>query len=90
MSKKGVSFSETPNNQPATKKQKASLVNRQESENNLTSKEQKEMDAEYEQIADIDDLEITPWQRQMRVNKFMVEVRVRELISHMISPVYRN
>lgn len=48
------------------------------------------MDAEYEQIADIDDLEITPWQRQMRVNKFMVEVRVRELISHMISPVYRN
>ena len=48
------------------------------------------MENEYEQIADLDDLEITPWQRQMRVNKFMIEVRVRELISHMINPVYRN
>lgn len=36
---------------------------------------------EYDKIADLDDLEITPWQRQMRVNKFMLEVGIRKKIS---------
>ena len=48
------------------------------------------METEYEQIADLDDTEITPWQRQMRVNKFMLDQRVRELISYMIDPVFKN
>ena len=43
---------------------------------------------EYDKIADLDDLEITPWQRQMRVNKFMLEVAIRKKISQMLEPVY--
>lgn len=39
----------------------------------LTELEVKQMLSEYRAIADLDDAECTPWQRQLRVNKMMLE-----------------
>jgi hypothetical protein len=39
----------------------------------LTEHEVKQMLSEYRAIADLDDAECTPWQRQLRVNKMMLE-----------------
>jgi hypothetical protein len=45
---------------------------------------------EYESIADIDDVEVNIWQRQLRVNKFMVDLEVRKMVSTMLEPVYKQ
>jgi hypothetical protein len=45
---------------------------------------------EYEAIADIDDVEVTVWQRQLRVNKYMVEMEVRKMMTTMLEPVYKQ
>ena len=42
-----------------------------------TLQEVKELLDQYEEIADKDDQEMNPWQRQIRVNKFMLEMSVR-------------
>ena len=43
---------------------------------------------EYKQIADLDDIEITPWQRQLRVNKFMLDVGIKKTITELLEPIY--
>ena len=43
---------------------------------------------EYKQIADLDDIEITPWQRQLRVNKFMLDLGIKKTITELLEPIY--
>ena len=44
-------------------------------------------DEEYEKVKDLEDTELTVWQRQIKVNKFMVELGVREKIAALVTPV---
>ena len=61
----------------------SSTLNQKKSKHNKGDydDEDPEYETEYDKIADLDDLEITPWQRQMRVNKFMLEVGIRKKIT---------
>ena len=56
----------------------------------LTDGEVKQMLSEYRAIADMDDAECTPWQRQLRVNKMMLEQGVREMIMGLVNPVVKS
>lgn len=46
------------------------------------------MDLEMQAVQDIEDEDCTPWQRQLRVNAFMVQVGVRKLIAEGLVHVY--
>lgn len=45
---------------------------------------------EWQRIADLDDAEITPWQRQLRVNKTLLEMNVRKMITSLTDPVIKS
>lgn len=46
--------------------------------------------AAVEAMADIEDGELTQWQRIMRVNKQMMEVGIQKLIKQQLEPVYEH
>ena len=53
----------------------------------VADKEMQRVDEEYEQIAKVDDVELSTWQRQVKVNKFMVELEVRGEIAKLVTPI---
>ena len=53
----------------------------------VADKELQRVDEEYEQIAKVDDVLLSTWQRQVKVNKFMVELEVRGEIAKLVTPI---
>jgi hypothetical protein len=41
-------------------------------------------------VADTDDVELTAWQRQLKVNKYMVDLQIRKMITTLLEPVYEG
>ena len=46
--------------------------------------------SQYQQIADTDYSSLTDWQRQVRVNKFMLETQTRKMVFSLVSPVIES
>lgn len=45
---------------------------------------------QYIAIADMDDEDLTEWQRQLRVNAFMKKVKINDMITEALAPCYEN
>ena len=43
-----------------------------------------------EKFADMDDVDLSMWQRNMKVNKFMLDVGVRNTVQELIEPVVNS
>ena len=43
-----------------------------------------------ELFADESDVDLTEFQRQLRVNKFMVDVKARDMVQKQLEPVYEH
>ena len=41
-------------------------------------------------FADMDDVDLSMWQRNMKVNKFMLDVGVRNTVQELIEPVVNS
>lgn len=54
----------------------------------LSPRSKRRLEQQYEEIAEKDDLEVSAWQRQLRVNAFMLNIGVRKMISKNLVPVY--
>lgn len=44
----------------------------------------------YEEIKYQDDVEMLPWQRQLKVNRFMSDLQVRKHIEELCDPILRT
>ena len=53
----------------------------------VAEKEMQKIDEEFQKIQGVDDVELTTWQRQIKVNKFMVELEVRGEIARLVTPI---
>ena len=44
----------------------------------------------YEKVADKEDTDLSMWQRNMKVNKFMLDVGVRSTVQELVEPVVNS
>ena len=56
----------------------------------ISSQEVERQNMLYEEIADVEDEELTAWQRQLKVNRFMADLEIRKMISLQLEPVFEN
>jgi predicted membrane GTPase involved in stress response len=54
----------------------------------FTQEYRQKLEENWELIKDDSDSEIAPWQRIMRVNKLMLDLKCREMIEYLLKPVY--
>lgn len=56
----------------------------------FSKESERQINKGYDEVADTDDVELTAWQRQLKVNKYMVDLQIRKMITTLLEPVYEG